>query len=202
MPRTRAARRYSIEIKDTEGSVVFLAVASWATGPGVPVARGEPGGRPPVSHVGDGRPLLERERERESPNTNRDCDSGPGLDYSRITMRTSSTDAGAEPQMNDARPTSLLSGDAFVTALGRIAASNRSPTPWEAGCLYAALCAMAVGDYSTARQNVAWSALRDTTEPPPMQAVPVPTIDELFAALANLEESQGINTWSSRRRSG
>ena len=117
-------------------------------------------------------------------------------------MRTSSTDAGAEPQMNDARPTSLLSGDAFVTALGRIAASNRSPTPWEAGCLYAALCAMAVGDYGTARQNVAWSALGDTTEPPPMQAVPVPTVDDLFAALANLEESQCINTWSSRRRSG
>jgi hypothetical protein len=35
-----------------------------------------------------------------------------------------------------------------------------------------------------------------------MQAVPVPTVDELFAALANLEESQGINTWSSRWRSG
>jgi hypothetical protein len=32
--------------------------------------------------------------------------------------------------------------------------------------------------------------------------VPVPTVDELFAALANLEESQGINTWSCRRRSG
>jgi len=29
MPRTRAARRYSIEIKDTEGSVVFSAVACW-----------------------------------------------------------------------------------------------------------------------------------------------------------------------------
>ena len=93
--------------------------------------------------------------------------------------------------MNDARPTSLLSGDAFVAALGRITASNRSPTPWEAGCLYAALCAMAVGDYRTARQNVAWSALGDTTEPPPMQAVPARTVDELFAALANLEESRG-----------
>jgi hypothetical protein len=29
MPRTRAARRYSIEIKDTEGSVVFHAAACW-----------------------------------------------------------------------------------------------------------------------------------------------------------------------------
>ena len=100
--------------------------------------------------------------------------------------------------MNDARPTSLLGGDAFVAALGRITATNRGPTPWEAGCLYAALCAMAVGDYRTARQNVAWSALGDTTAPPPMQTVPIPTVDELFAALANLEESQGINAWSFR----
>ena len=30
MPQTRAARCYSIEIKDAEGSVVVLAVASWA----------------------------------------------------------------------------------------------------------------------------------------------------------------------------
>jgi hypothetical protein len=29
MPRSRAARRYSIEIKDTEGSVVLRAVACW-----------------------------------------------------------------------------------------------------------------------------------------------------------------------------
>lgn len=50
--------------------------------------------------------------------------------------------------------------------------------------------------------GLAWSALVDATEPPPMQAVPVPTVDELFAALANLEEAQGINTWSSRRRPG
>jgi hypothetical protein len=29
MPRTRATRRYTIEIKDTEGAVVFRAVVSW-----------------------------------------------------------------------------------------------------------------------------------------------------------------------------
>jgi len=29
MPQTRAARRYSIEIKDAEGSVVFSGVAYW-----------------------------------------------------------------------------------------------------------------------------------------------------------------------------
>ena len=29
MPRTGAARRYSIEIKDAKGSIVFAATASW-----------------------------------------------------------------------------------------------------------------------------------------------------------------------------
>ena len=29
MPRTRAARRYSIEIKDAGGSIVFSALAFW-----------------------------------------------------------------------------------------------------------------------------------------------------------------------------
>jgi hypothetical protein len=29
MPRIRAARRYTIEIKDTEGAVVFRAVVCW-----------------------------------------------------------------------------------------------------------------------------------------------------------------------------
>jgi len=96
--------------------------------------------------------------------------------------------------MNDARTMSLPSGGALGAALDRIAASNREPTPWEAGCLYAALCAMAVGDYRTARQKVAWSALGDTTEPPPLQGVPAPTVDELRDALANLEHFGGIET--------
>jgi hypothetical protein len=96
--------------------------------------------------------------------------------------------------MNDARTMSRSSGGALGAALKRIAASNREPTPWEAGCLYAALCAMAVGDYRTARQKVAWSALGDITEPPPVQGVPAATVGELREALANLEHFRGIDT--------
>jgi hypothetical protein len=96
--------------------------------------------------------------------------------------------------MNDARTMSRSSGSALGAALKRIAASNREPTPWEAGCLYAALCAMAVGDYRTARQKVAWSTLGDTTGPPPVQGVPAATVDELREALANLEHFRGIET--------
>jgi hypothetical protein len=96
--------------------------------------------------------------------------------------------------MNDARTLSRSSGSALGAALKRIAASNREPTPWEAGCLYAALCAMAVGDYRTARQKVAWSTLGDTTGRPPVRGVPAATVDELREALANLEHFRGIDT--------
>jgi hypothetical protein len=96
--------------------------------------------------------------------------------------------------MNETRSMSLSSRGSFVAVLRRIALSDREPTPWEAGCLYAALCAMAVGDYRTAQQKVAWSALGDTTEPPPLQGVPAPTVDELREALANLEHFRGIDT--------
>ena len=91
--------------------------------------------------------------------------------------------------MNDASPVSPSSEGAFKAALRRIAASNREPTSWEAGCLYAALCAMAASNYRTAQQQVAWSALGDTALTPPMQVLPVPTVQELREALANLEQS-------------
>ena len=91
--------------------------------------------------------------------------------------------------MNDANPSSPSSEGAFKAALRRIAASNREPTPWEAGCLYAALCAMAASNYRTAQQKVAWSALGDTAQTPPMQVLPIPTVQELREALANLEQS-------------
>src|SRR5260370_40657813 len=98
-----------------------------------------------------------------------------------------STDARGELPMNDARTMSRSSGGAVGAALKRIAASNRGPTPWEGGCLYAAVCAMAVGDYPTARQKGAWSALVDTTQPPPAPGGPAATGDELRAPLGNPE---------------
>jgi hypothetical protein len=59
---TEAVRDY--RAKHPQGALVRRLTGA---DQGVPIARGEPGGRPPVSHVGDGWPLL----ERESPNTNR-----------------------------------------------------------------------------------------------------------------------------------
>ena len=60
--------------------------------------------------------------------------------------------------MNNAAARSLASEAAFLAALRRIATSNRDPSPWEAGCLYAALCGLAVGDHRVAEQKIALSA--------------------------------------------
>jgi len=104
-----------------------------------------------------------------------------------------STDAGGERPMNDARTMSRSSGSALGAALKRIAASNREPTPWEAGCLYAALCALSVGDHRIAEQKIALSTLGDIDQPPPVRVFPPLTVDDLrdaFAALINATRAQ------------
>ena len=95
--------------------------------------------------------------------------------------------------MKHAEKTSLTSEAAFLATLRRIAASNRDPTPWEAGCLYAALCAMAVGDHRIAEQKITLSTLVDIDQPPPVRVFPPLTVDDLrgaFAALRNPPDVQ------------
>jgi hypothetical protein len=46
------------------------------------------------------------------------------------------------------------SKQAFLAALDRIEAANREPTPWEAGCLFGALGAMANGDERLAEHKI------------------------------------------------
>ena len=72
---------------------------------------------------------------------------------------------------------------AFLTALDRIAAADRQPTCWEAGCLYAALCAMAIGNDQLAEQKICLCALGDLGQAPPVTVVPSPTVDDLQEAL-------------------
>ena len=89
---------------------------------------------------------------------------------------------------NQAEPRSLASETAFLATLRRLAASNREPTPWEAGCLYAALCALAAGDHRTAEQKIALSMLGDIDQPPPVQVFPPLTVDDLREAFAALRD--------------
>lgn len=88
--------------------------------------------------------------------------------------------------MGDPKP--LPSETAFIAALDRIAMDRREPTEWESGCLYAALCAMAVGDHRTAEQKVALCTLGSATLTPQVQVFPPLTLDDLRDALARLEK--------------
>jgi hypothetical protein len=95
--------------------------------------------------------------------------------------------------VNNAEARSLASEAAFLAALRRLAASNREPTPWEAGCLYAALCALSVGDHRIAEQKIALSTLGDIDQPPPVRVFPPLTVGDLrdaFAALRNPPDVQ------------
>lgn len=88
---------------------------------------------------------------------------------------------------NHAEPRSLASETAFLATLRRIEASNREPTPWEAGCLYAALCALAVGNHRIAEQKIALGMLSEIDQPPPVQLPPL-TVDDLREAFAALRD--------------
>jgi GNAT superfamily N-acetyltransferase len=118
------------------------------------------------------------------------CDS-PGT--SRVRSHHADAAEGDWPVNNHAEPRSLASETAFLATLRRLAASNREPTPWETGCLYAALCALAVGDHRIAEQKIALSTLVDIDQPPPVQVFPPLTVDDLldaFAALRNPPDAQ------------
>jgi hypothetical protein len=78
---------------------------------------------------------------------------------------------------------------AFLAVLDQIASTNRDLTPWECGCLYAALCAIAVGDHATAEQRISLSKLRDAKVAPPVQVVPPLTVEDLRDALSSLKAS-------------
>ena len=84
---------------------------------------------------------------------------------------------------------------AFLAVLDQIASSNRDPTPWESGWLYASLCAMAVGDHATAEQRISLSKLRDAKLAPPVEVIPPLTVKDLRDALSSLKASVSANEW-------
>lgn len=71
----------------------------------------------------------------------------------------------------------------FVAVVKRIVATHGQPTPWEAGCLYAALCALSLGDDAEAERKILLASLPDIQGDPPVTVVPTPTADELLHAL-------------------
>src|SRR5437899_9992033 len=66
--------------------------------------------------------------------------------------------------------------------------SRRDPTPWEVGCLYAALCAMAIGDQRTADEKIALCTLGETGLSPPIEVLPPLSVADLRDAFEKLEK--------------
>lgn len=71
----------------------------------------------------------------------------------------------------------------FVAVVKRIVAAYRQPTPWEAGYLYAALCALSLGDDAEAERKILLASLNDVQGEPPVTVMPTPTAEELLQAL-------------------
>jgi hypothetical protein len=91
----------------------------------------------------------------------------------------------------------------YVAVVERISAAGRQPTPWEAGCLFAALCALSVGDDAECERKVTLASLTGMKGDPPVTLVPVPTAEDLLRALQTVrgrfEESPDALAQSNRR---
>ena len=72
----------------------------------------------------------------------------------------------------------------FRAVVDRIVAAKRQPTAWEAGCLYAALCELAVGREENAQRKIYFALLPGAQQSPPASIIPLPTVEELLHALA------------------
>ena len=74
----------------------------------------------------------------------------------------------------------------FRAVVDHIVTANRQPTAWEAGCLYAALCELAVGREENARRKICLSLLPGAQQEPPVIIIPQPTAEELLQALEQI----------------
>ena len=72
---------------------------------------------------------------------------------------------------------------AFLAVVDHIVVANRRPTAWEAGCLYAALCELAIGREENARRRIGLALLPGAQQEPPFSIIPLPAAEEFLQAL-------------------
>jgi hypothetical protein len=72
---------------------------------------------------------------------------------------------------------------AFLAVIDHIRRANRQPTAWEAGCLYAALCALAIGRQRNALHRIRLALLPGANQKPPIDIIPLPKAEELLQVL-------------------
>jgi len=70
----------------------------------------------------------------------------------------------------------------FRAVVDRIIVANRQPTAWQAGCLYAALCELAIGREKNARRWTCLALLPGVQQELPIGITPLPTAEELLQA--------------------
>jgi hypothetical protein len=71
----------------------------------------------------------------------------------------------------------------FLVVVDHIVVANRQPSAWEAGCLYSALCALAIGNEMKARRLIGLALLPGDQQELPVSVLPLPTAEELRQAL-------------------
>ena len=76
--------------------------------------------------------------------------------------------------------------DSFRAVVDHIVVADRQPTAWEAGCLYAALCEIAIGRKTNARHRICLALLPSTGQELPISIIPLPTANELLQALEQI----------------
>jgi hypothetical protein len=77
----------------------------------------------------------------------------------------------------------------FRAVVDHIVVANRRPTAWEAGCLYAALCELAIGREKNARRRICLALLPGAKQELPVRIFPLPTAEELLQALALISQT-------------
>ena len=77
----------------------------------------------------------------------------------------------------------------FCAVVDRIVLANRRPTAWEAGCLYAALCELAIGHEKSARRAISLALMPGAHQELPVSITPLPTAEELLQALALISQT-------------
>ncbi|WP_147155601.1 hypothetical protein [Reyranella soli] len=73
---------------------------------------------------------------------------------------------------------------AFHAVANQIVVAKRQPTAWEAGCLYAARCELAIGREMNARRRIRLALLPGPHQELPVSIIPLPMTEELLQALA------------------
>jgi hypothetical protein len=73
--------------------------------------------------------------------------------------------------------------DAFLVVVDTIVVVHRQPTNWEAGCLYAALCELAMDREANARHRIGFALVPGAQQELPLTIIPLPTAEELLQVL-------------------